>query len=197
MRRTLISFAVTATLAAASFQAGAQLPADSGTGTVAPASAVPAKPNVNAAAENVKKALQAKKDVPASEISVGTHADTVIVSGEVDTAAQAAATQATAEAASEGARVSTNIEVRPQTEATAAQSGVQQQQAGLVRNVEQALQRDAATTGLGVQVSVTPPDVIGLHGLVPSAASRQAAGRVAAQVAGVKRVDNKLQIPGE
>ncbi|MET0280486.1 MAG: BON domain-containing protein [Steroidobacteraceae bacterium] len=201
MRPTLISSAVAAALAATTLAfatgASAQLPAEPGTGTVAPATAVPAKPDVNAAAENVKKALQAKKDVPAGEITVGTHADTIIVSGEVSSAAQAAAAQSTAEAASEGARVSTNIEVRPDAEQSAAQRGVQQQEAGLVRNVEQALQRDSATAGLGVQVSVRAPDVIGLHGLVPTAASRQAAGRVAAQVAGVKRVDNQLQIPAE
>lgn len=157
----------------------------------------PPKQDVDSAVAKVRQALRNEKDVPADSVSVTTHADTIVLTGEVANAAVAARASAAAEAAAGGIRVSSSIKVLPEDEQTPAVRSAEQQDLALVRNVEQALKRDQRTADLGVQVSVEAGRVIGLHGLVPSPASRSAAEGVARQVSGVARVNNRLVVPGE
>jgi osmotically-inducible protein OsmY len=200
MKHALISLTAMAALAAsAATLAQTTLPSTGQRSMDAPPVAQmgnPAKPDVDAAAAKVRQALRMEKDVPADAISVTTHADVVVLSGEVDSATAAARAQAAAEAASGGVRISQNIKVRAQAEQSPAVVAADQKDLILVRNVEQALQRDKRTADLGVQVSIDAGQVIGLHGLVPSSASRTAAESVARQVAGVSRVNNRLIVPG-
>ncbi len=143
------------------------------------------------AASNVSEALKKERDIPAEGISVTTHADTVVVSGEVSSEAEAARVKAAAEAAAKGSRVSSRLEVNPATE-----TAVQTETARVVRSIEDALRGDARTANLGVTVSVDEKHVIGLHGLLPSRASRTAAESVATRAAGSRQVRSHLVVPG-
>lgn len=206
MKQALISLAVATALAVpiATF-AQTSTPQTTGPQTSMPRSkdappvpqvADPGKPDVDAAAARVRQALRMDNDVPADAVSVTTHADVVVLTGEVDSATAAARAQAAAEAASGGVRISQNIKVRAPDEQSPAVVAAEQKDLVLVRDVEQALKRDQRTADLGVQVSIAAGKVIGLHGLVPSTASRSAAESVARQVSGVSRVNNRLVVPG-
>lgn len=144
------------------------------------------------AAEEVTRALRKAPGVTAAEVVVSTHADTVVLTGEVGSEVEAARATSVAEEASGGLRVSSQIAVRPGEEQAA-----QQQAQQLARNVEQALRQDARTANLGVAVSVDESQVIGLHGLVPSRESRTLAEDIAGRVAGARRVRSHLVVPGE
>jgi osmotically-inducible protein OsmY len=154
-----------------------------------PAVAAPAR-DLKATVENVSTALRTAAGVPASDVSVSVHADTLVLSGELATEEEIARTLATAEKAADGARVSSHLKVRPGTQPL-------QPSVSLVREVEKALRQDQRTANLGVSVSIDDSQVIGLHGLVPSPANRHAAEEVAARVTGVKRVRSHLVVPGE
>lgn len=143
------------------------------------------------AASNVTAALRGAQDIDTQDISVTTHAGTVMLTGHVRSEAEAQRALAVAEAAAQTARVSNHLEVRP------ADQAVQQAAVRLVREVEQALQRDARTAQLGVAVSIDEEGVIGLHGLVSSAEGRATAQQVASRVDGVTRVRNHLVLPGD
>lgn len=175
-------------------QALAQEPAaGAAAGQTAPAAVVEKKDPARAVAD-IQRALRDEKEVPAGRISVAVHADTVVLSGEVDSESQAARAMSLAQQHAGDVRVSSHVEVRPKTtgasEAEAAASA-------LVREVESALKQDRRTASLGVAVSVDEQQVIGLHGLVPSRESRAAAEEVAAGVDGVRRVSSHLVVPGE
>lgn len=156
----------------------------------APAAKADMDPEV--AAEQVTRALQASPGVPAAEVVVSTHADTVVLTGEVGSEVEAARAVSAAEKASGGLRVSSQIEVRPDERQAAEEQSVQ-----LVRSVEQALRQDSRTANLGVGVSIDDAHVIGLHGLVPSRETRTLAEDVAGRVAGAKRIRSHLVVPGE
>lgn len=179
--RRVMTFLLAATLLALTCPASrAQL---------APATAIsPADPGL--AAEKVKQALLSTAGIP--DVVVSTHAETVVLSGEVHSEVDAARAVAAAESASGGVRVSNQIEIRPGADPAARQQAMQ-----LVRNVEQALRLDARTENLGVAVSVDEAQVIGLHGLVPDRESRAAAEEVAGRAAGATRLRSQLVVPGE
>lgn len=171
----------------------ALLLAASGSHAQAPAPAPAAGDTDPAAvAEQVAEALRGMSGVPAGEVVVSTHADTVVLSGEVGSEVDAARAVATAEDASGGVRVSNQLSIRPDAEPAARQQAMQ-----LVRNVEQALRLDERTSDLGVAVSVDEAQVIGLHGLVPTREGRAAAEEVAARAAGAARLRSHLVVPGE
>jgi osmotically-inducible protein OsmY len=157
----------------------------------APAATTPKDPKT--AAREVEQALKRSEGVPKQGLAVSTHADTVILTGEVKTDAEAARAQSVAEIIAEPLRVSSQIQVRPDERSTAGQGATVK----LVSDVEAALKRDQRTANLGVSVSIDDKQVIGLHGLVPSRASRTAAEDVAGRVAGVKQVRSHLVVPGE
>lgn len=144
------------------------------------------------AAQNVEQALLDTPGIPAGGVTVSTHADTVVLSGEVGSEVDVARAVAVAEAASGGVRVSNQMAVHPDAQPAARQQAMQ-----LVRNVEQALRLDERTENLGVAVSVDDAQVIGLHGLVPNRESRAAAEEVAARAAGATRLRSHLVVPGE
>jgi osmotically-inducible protein OsmY len=143
------------------------------------------------AAARVSEALKREQAEASQDISVTTHAGTMVVSGEVGSEVAAAKARSTAEKAAEGSRVSTNIGVKE-----AAPSAVQVEAARLARNVEDALKNDKRTASLGVTVSVDEEQRIGLHGLVPTRESRALAESVASKAAGPKHIRNHLVIPG-
>lgn len=158
-----------------------------------PASPVAPQKTAEIAVTDIQRALHHAADVPADTVSVTVHADTVVLSGEVESQLQAARVMALAQQQAGGVRVSSHVEVRP----TVASSEVSNAAAAKVREVESALRQDRRTASLGVAVSIDDEQVIGLHGLVPSRESRAAAEQVAAGVDGVKRVDSRLVVPGE
>jgi osmotically-inducible protein OsmY len=144
------------------------------------------------AAEHVKGALREAAGLPAQGVIVSTHADTIILTGKVDSEAQGARALAIAETAAGGVRVSSQLEVPAD-----APRGAEQQSVSLVQQVQKALRDDQRTANLGVSVSIDDSQVIGLHGLVPSAENRRVAEDVAGRVHGVKRVRSHLVVPGE
>lgn len=163
------------------------LPAQPGpAGEALPASAASRDPLL--AAEQVKSALRDAAGIPRSVI-VSTHANTVVLTGTVDSELDASRVLAVAEKAAAGVRVASQVEVRAPGDAADVTSRV--------REVEQALRGDPRTANLGVSVSIDDAQVIGLHGLVASPELRRAAEEVAGRVPGVKRVRSHLVVPGE
>lgn len=169
-------------LAPAAMPAGQTGPADE----PLPAPAAPKNPLL--AAEQVKSALRDALGVPGSVV-VSTHADTVVLTGQVDSELEVARAVSVAEQAAAGLRVSSQLEVRPGGEAA--------QVTSRAREVEKALREDPRTAELGISVSMDGSQVIGLHGLVASAEKRRIAEQVAGGVPGVKRISSHLVIPGE
>ncbi|MEO6185924.1 MAG: BON domain-containing protein [Steroidobacteraceae bacterium] len=161
-----------------------------------PESAVmtPAKPDPVASAAKVSNALQNEKDVPAADITVSTHAATVVLTGKVDTETQKAAVTNIAQKAAEGTRVSNNLEVRSPEERPLKDQQAMQQSAVAVRDVEAALKADTRTSNLGITVSGTQDTVV-LQGLVPTREDRALVQAVAGKVKGVTRVDNRVTVP--
>lgn len=142
-------------------------------------------------AEQVRKALRGAAELSGQQINVSTHGDALVLTGEVSSIADAELALQTARGASGGMRVTSDLTT------SAAGTAAAQQQVSLVREVEKALRADGRTAPLGIAVSIDDGQVIGLHGLVPSAESRTAAEEVAARVTGVKRVRSHLVLPGE
>jgi osmotically-inducible protein OsmY len=142
------------------------------------------------AAVRVSEALKQQESEASRDISVGTHAGTIVVTGEVGSEAAAAKARATAEQAAEGTRVTTHIEVKEGAPPVA-----QTQAALLAGRVEDALKKDGRTSHLGVTVIVDDQQRIGLHGLVPTRESRTLAESVASKVTGPGRIRNHLVIP--
>lgn len=140
----------------------------------------------------VKEALRNTRDAAASRIAVSSHASTLVLTGTVGSEAELARIRMAAEAAAANIRVSSQIEVDPARDAAAAQKSSQ-----LVSAVEEALRRDGATANLQLFVSMDDQQRILLSGLVPSGQARTAAQRVATNVPGVTRIDNRLTVPGE
>lgn len=140
--------------------------------------------------EEVNRALRGARDLPAGVVTALVHADTIVLTGEVPSEAQAARALAVAEQSAQDVRVASHL--------TVASGGAGTPQVpALVRSVETALRADPRTTNLGILVSIEGQDVIGLHGLVPSRESGAAAEQVAARVQGVGRVSSQLVIAGE
>jgi osmotically-inducible protein OsmY len=135
----------------------------------------------------VKRALANER--LSSEISVSSHASTVVLTGKVASEAESARVQSVAQKAAGGLRVSARLEV-PETTSTAVPASAQ-----LVRDVEAALRNDPRTADLGVTVSIDEQQTIGLHGLVPSSTASATAQSVASKTRGVKKVSNHLQTP--
>jgi osmotically-inducible protein OsmY len=155
----------------------------------------PAKPDPAASAARISKALQNDKAVPASDITVTTHAATVVLTGEVNTETQKAAASNVAEKAAEGARVSNNIEVRPMEDRSLKDQQTAQSSALVVRDVEAALQADPRTSNLGVAVTSADGSTVVLQGLVATRENRTLVQSVAGKVKGVARIDNRLTVP--
>jgi osmotically-inducible protein OsmY len=143
------------------------------------------------AAGHVKRALREANDLPAQDVIVSTHADTIVLTGKIDSETQAARAMAIAETAAGGVRVSSQLQVPD------VPKGPEQQAVTLVQQVQKALRDDQRTSNLGVSVSIDDSQVIGLHGLVPSAENRRIAEDVAGRVGGVKRIRSHLIVPGE
>lgn len=162
---------------------------------VTPQSAVmaPAQPDPQASAARVTSALQGTPGVSPGDITVSTHAGTVVLTGKVNSEAERATATAVAEKAAEGARVSTNIEVRPMEERPVKDQRAVQ----LAGSVEAALRADKRTANLGVAVSSADGKVVVLHGLVPTRESRSTLLEVASKVDGVSWVDNRVLLPDE
>lgn len=154
--------------------------------------AISPDPDAGMAAERVREALRRAGASPGDEVIVSTHSGTIVLTGELGSEVDVARALSLAEQAAGGLRVSSQITLRPTAEDAARQA------AKLAREVEMALRQDGRTANLGVAVSIDDEtQMIGLHGLVPSAESRRAAEDVAARVAGVKRVRSQLVVPGE
>jgi osmotically-inducible protein OsmY len=178
--------------------AGAQAPsppdtlnAPAGT-TVEPQPAVVGVRDPEVVAQAVRRALRTGAAHGAAGIVVSTHAETIVLTGEVGSDAEVASAVALAEAAAGNWRVSHQLTLTPGHRQVVEQEGAQ-----LVRDVEAALRQDRRTADIGIAVSIDEQQVIGLHGLVASRESRRAAEDVAAGVKGVNRVVNRLVIPGE
>lgn len=182
---SLVAAIAASVLAQAAAPAGAD-----GEDTAVASPAQKADPGV--AKEHITRALRDSAEVAADAISVNVHADTVVLSGEVDTQAQAARALSLAQQHGDGVRVSSHIEVRPEAPTPARTAA-----STLVQDVEHALKQDQRTANLGVSVTVDDAQVIGLHGLVPSRESRAAAEEIAARVNGVQRINSRLVVPGE
>ncbi len=160
------------------------------------AAAMPAaKPDPVAAAARVTKALQTDQDVPAGEITVFTHAGTVVMTGGVNTESQKVAAGKVAEKAAEGARISNNIEVRPMADRPVKDQQAAQQSALVVRDVESALHADTRTSNLGIAVTSADGRTVVLQGLVPTHADRTIVQSVAGKVKGVTQIDNRVTVP--
>jgi osmotically-inducible protein OsmY len=157
--------------------------------------AVVVQPDVEAAKAQVAGALKSVQGLPAQAITVAVHANSVVLTGEVDTEAQRAAAVAAAEKAAAGVRISNNVEVRPAADRSPQQQLVAQQATQLVRDVEAALKADPRTANLGITVSSAAPDKVVLQGLVPSSENRTVVQSVVSKVRGVAQVDNRLMIP--
>jgi osmotically-inducible protein OsmY len=149
------------------------------------------RPAVPEAVENVKRALKEETQLRGKDINVSTHAETVVLTGNADSKADAARAVSTAQAAAGGLNVASQIEVKPQVQAAAAERTTP------VHDVQEALKQDSRTVNLGIMVSVDERKEIGLHGLVPSRESRVAAEAVAKRASGNQRVRNYLKVPGE
>jgi osmotically-inducible protein OsmY len=145
-----------------------------------------------AVAEAVKAALRADGGPEAAGVVVSTHAETIILTGEVGSDAEVANVVSIAEATAGTLRVAPQLTLNPGRRQVADQQAVL-----LVRSVEEALRQDQRTADLGVAVSIDERQVVGLHGLVPTREGRTAAGQVAARVKGVREVSNRLVVPGE
>lgn len=139
------------------------------------------------AASAVRRAIAGMREPSAKNVSVATHASTVVLTGTASSDAEASRIVSTAETAAGGVRVLSQLEVEPSTDAAEPAASTQ-----LVRDVESALRRDPRTASLDVSVSIDAQQTIGLHGLVPSRESREAAQAVAQQTRGVNRIDNRL-----
>jgi len=148
--------------------------------------------DLNAVAAAVTQALKGTKEINSRNISVTTHASTVVLSGKVATEPEAARALTVAEKAAAGTRVTSNLEVEPPAEGTAHAASAQ-----LVKDVQAALHKDPRTANLPITVSIDGQKGIALHGLVPARQDRAAAQTVALQVNGVTKVDNRLQTPGD
>lgn len=192
MNRNILCVAAAMTAMASAAQAQQ---ADTAVSVVTTQSSV--KPDPEATAAKISEALKSTPGVPAKDISVTTHAATVVLSGEVNSEAERVAAQAAAEKAAGSTRISSNIQVRapedrPLKDQLAAQQSVQ-----IVHDVEAALQADTRTANLGIAVTTPDAKVVVLQGLVPGREQRAAAQTVAASVKGVVRVDNRLLLPGD
>jgi osmotically-inducible protein OsmY len=144
------------------------------------------------AAARVSEALKQEAGKDTQDISVGTHADAVVVTGEASSDAAAAKAKSTAEKAAAGTRVTTHIEVKE-----GAPPAAQVEAGQLARRVEAALKSDQRTASLGITVLVDDQQRVGLHGLVPTRESRTLAESVAGKAAGAGRIRNHLELPGK
>jgi osmotically-inducible protein OsmY len=160
--------------------------------TVEPQPAVVEVRDPEVVAQAVRNALRTAGGQQATGITVSTHAETIVLMGEVGSEAEVASAVAVAEAAAGNWRVSHQLTLKPGTRQV-----IEQESAQLVRDVEAALRRDRRTADIGIAVSIDDQQVIGLHGLVASRESRRAAEDVAARVKGVRQVVNRLVLPGE
>jgi osmotically-inducible protein OsmY len=161
--------------------------------TDAPAAAAAPRPEADpkVVATQVEQALKNAPGVPATGITVTTHASVIVLNGKVASEAEKARAESVAQAAAGEVRTSSQIEVMQPVDGPSQQAAV-----SLVKNVEDALKRDMATANLGVTVSIDDQQTIGLYGLVPSREARSAVERVAARVQGVRKIDSRLVIPG-
>jgi osmotically-inducible protein OsmY len=148
--------------------------------------------DLDAVAAAVTQALKGTKEINAKDISVTTHASTVVLSGTVATEPEAARALTVAEKAAAGTRVTSNLEVEPPAEGTADAAAAQ-----LVRDVQAALHKDPRTANLPITVTIDEQKGILLQGLVPARQDRTTAQTVASQVKGVTKIDNRLQTPGQ
>jgi osmotically-inducible protein OsmY len=185
-------------LIAACALAGGQVFAQQAAGDPAmvstPEAAPEVKKNPAAAVQDIQMALRDAPDLHATAVSVAVHAETVVLSGDVASAEQAAQVLSLAQKHAGGVRISSHVEVRPESP----QVGTADVAASnMVREVEQALRNDRRTASLGVAVSIDDKQVVTLHGLVPSRESRAAAEEIAARVDGVQRVSSHLVVPGD
>lgn len=178
-----VIIAATCLLLAPPFARAAQV---DGPDQPAPTATAPRDPQL--AAGEVETALRETDGVPRSVV-VSTHADTIVLTGQVDSELDASRAVVVAEETAAGVRISSQLEVRPGAGATLATRRVSA--------VEQALRADPRTANLGISVSIDDGQVIGLHGLVASAENRRVAEEVASRVPGVPRVRSHLVVPGE
>jgi len=185
MKRILLC-CIPALLAAALPVLTAEPPATDPPAAVAPQP----EPDVKAVALKVEQALKATAGLP-SDITVTTHASTILLNGKVATEAEGARAESVAQGVAGKVRVTNQIEIT-----SAAASPADQAALSLVKNVEDALKRDMATANLGVTVSIDDHQTIGLHGLVPSREARIAVERVTSRVQGVRKIDSRLVVPG-
>lgn len=160
-------------------------------GAAEPATAPP-PPDPELVAAQVTSALHKAQGVPGRQIIVSTHADTIVLNGEVASTIELQRAGKVAADAAQGLRISNNLVVVPLEG-----GGLLRERQRLVRGVEDALKNDTRTANLGVAVSFSTERVIGLHGLVPSQESRSAAMEVAQKAAGDSPVDNRLVVPGD
>jgi osmotically-inducible protein OsmY len=143
----------------------------------------------------VSEALQ-KEGLAAPDVIVSIHASAIVLTGKVKNDAQAAHVISLAETAAAGTRVTGKLEIQPAREAEIPVEAAAES-AQLAHQVQDALLANRATAKLGIVVNLHAQQVIGLFGLVPSEADRMEAERVALDVPGVKRVENRLLVPGE
>ncbi|MEO6079498.1 MAG: BON domain-containing protein [Steroidobacteraceae bacterium] len=189
-----ISIPIAMLLAATpAFLTAQELAADS----VPPPSAVmpPPNPDPEAQAAQIATELKASKDVHGSDITVFTHAGTIMLTGAVNSEAERTAANSIAEKAAHGIRVSNSIEIRAVEDRPVKDQQVADQKTQLVRNVEAALKADERTANLGVAVSSNDGKLILLQGLVPSKENRTLVQSVVSKVEGVTRVENRLMVP--
>jgi osmotically-inducible protein OsmY len=188
--KTIVTSVVVAGLAALFVSPGEAAQQAEDIRTSQPAPTATSSEDPAAAVKAVQLALS-QAGLASKDVSVASHASTVILTGSVSSEEQAAKIRAVAEKAAAGTRVSSRLEVPEAADDAPLSPSVQ-----LVRDVEAALKKDPRTANLGISVSIDEQQTIGLHGLVPSNANSAAAQTVATQTAGVKKVRNYLVTPG-
>lgn len=175
MKHTLLAFVASF----ATLLAGQALAADQSAGQVVDDSGITAQ---------VKAGLVDSKSTSSLSINVESYKGTVQLSGFVGSEAEKAAAGKVAQGVKGVTRVINSLAVAPKTSV-----GTKLDDSVATGKVKAALMDSAEVKSMSINVE-TKNGVTQLAGFVDTAAMKEKAGKVAAGVSGVKRVDNQLQV---
>ena len=139
----------------------------------------------------VKSALGSDKTTEAHEINVEVNKGIVQLNGFVDTAKEKAQAETVAKGVKGVKQVENNLIVK----ASDASTGQSIDDSGITSKVNTALVKNEQTKAGDIKVQ-TESGVVQLSGFVDSQAQKDAAGKVAQSVPGVKSVKNNLRVKG-
>ena len=139
----------------------------------------------------VKAALGSDKTTEAGEINVEVNKGIVQLNGFVDTAKEKAQAGTVAKGVEGVKQVENNLIVKT----ASASTGQSIDDSGITSKVNTALVKSEQTKAGDIKVQ-TESGVVQLSGFVDSQAQKDAAGKVAQSVAGVKSVKNNLRVKG-